>query len=456
MEVAVCGAGRALSACSTPDYMEQIHDSAMEKVDVLLGLQWGDEGKGKIVDVLTPAYDLIARFQGGPNAGHTLEFEGNKYILRSIPSGIFQGDKVNVIGSGVVLDPILFREEAESLSRSGHDLKGRLVISRKAHLILPTHRLIDAAQEAMKGDAKVGTTGKGIGPTYTDKVARTGLRVGDIEHDFARKYQEARQRHLTLLRAYDYPTEGLETLERTWLESIEYLRQYTLVDSELYLSHALHEGRRVLAEGAQGSMLDIDFGSYPFVTSSNTIAAGCCTGLGIAPRSIGEVYGIFKAYCTRVGSGPFPTELENETGEQLCTLGHEFGSVTGRRRRCGWLDLVALRYTIMLSGVTRLIMMKSDVLDTFDTIRVCTRYRIGDVETEEMPYELTGDIEPLYEELPGWRCDTSRLRSVVEFPQELRDYIDFIEHSVGVPIAIASVGPDREQTITLRPTLLPH
>ena len=428
----------------------------MEKVDVLLGLQWGDEGKGKIVDVLTPAYDLIARFQGGPNAGHTLEFEGNKYILRSIPSGIFQGDKVNVIGSGVVLDPILFREEAESLSRSGHDLKGRLVISRKAHLILPTHRLIDAAQEAMKGDAKVGTTGKGIGPTYTDKVARTGLRVGDIEHDFARKYQEARQRHLTLLRAYDYPTEGLETLERTWLESIEYLRQYTLVDSELYLSHALHEGRRVLAEGAQGSMLDIDFGSYPFVTSSNTIAAGCCTGLGVAPRSIGEVYGIFKAYCTRVGSGPFPTELEDETGEQLCTLGHEFGSVTGRRRRCGWLDLVALRYTIMLSGVTRLIMMKSDVLDTFDTIRVCTRYRIGEVETEEMPYELTGDIEPLYEELPGWRCDTSRLRSVVEFPQELRDYIDFIERSVGVPIAIASVGPDREQTITLRPTLLPH
>ena len=456
MEVAVCGAGRAPSACSTPDYMEQIHDSAMEKVDVLLGLQWGDEGKGKIVDVLTPAYDLIARFQGGPNAGHTLEFEGNKYILRSIPSGIFQGDKVNVIGSGVVLDPILFREEAESLSRSGHDLKGRLVISRKAHLILPTHRLIDAAQEAMKGDAKVGTTGKGIGPTYTDKVARTGLRVGDIEHDFARKYQEARQRHLTLLRAYDYPTEGLETLERTWLESIEYLRQYTLVDSELYLSHALHEGRRVLAEGAQGSMLDIDFGSYPFVTSSNTIAAGCCTGLGVAPRSIGEVYGIFKAYCTRVGSGPFPTELEDETGEQLCNLGHEFGSVTGRRRRCGWLDLVALRYTIMLSGVTRLIMMKSDVLDTFDTIRVCTRYRIGDVETEEMPYELTGDIEPLYEELPGWRCDTSRLRSVVEFPQELRDYIDFIERSVGVPIAIASVGPDREQTITLRPTLLPH
>ena len=426
------------------------------KVDVLLGLQWGDEGKGKIVDVLTPAYDLIARFQGGPNAGHTLEFEGNKYILRSIPSGIFQGDKVNVIGSGVVLDPILFREEAESLSRSGHDLKGRLVISRKAHLILPTHRLIDAAQEAMKGDAKVGTTGKGIGPTYTDKVARTGLRVGDTEHDFPKKYQEAKQRHLTLLRAYDYPTDGLEALEREWLEAIEYLRQYAFVDSEQYLGRALREGRRVLAEGAQGSMLDIDFGSYPFVTSSNTIAAGCCTGLGIAPRSIGEVYGIFKAYCTRVGSGPFPTELEDETGERLCTLGHEFGSVTGRRRRCGWLDLVALRYTIMLSGVTRLIMMKSDVLDTFETIRVCTRYRIHGTETEDLPYELAGDVEPIYEELPGWRCDTSRMTSAEEFPQELRDYIAFIERSVGVPIAVVSVGPDREQTITLHPTLLPH
>ena len=428
----------------------------MEKVDVLLGLQWGDEGKGKIVDVLTPAYDLIARFQGGPNAGHTLEFEGNKYILRSIPSGIFQGDKVNVIGSGVVLDPILFREEAESLSRSGHDLKGRLVISRKAHLILPTHRLIDAAQEAMKGDAKVGTTGKGIGPTYTDKVARTGLRVGDTEHDFPKKYQEAKQRHLTLLRAYNYPTDGLEALEREWLEAIEYLRQYSFVDSEQYLGRALREGRRVLAEGAQGSMLDIDFGSYPFVTSSNTIAAGCCTGLGIAPRSIGEVYGIFKAYCTRVGSGPFPTELEDETGERLCTLGHEFGSVTGRRRRCGWLDLVALRYTIMLSGVTRLIMMKSDVLDTFDTIRICTRYRIHGTETEDLPYELAGDVEPIYEELPGWRCDTSRMTSAEEFPQELHDYIAFIEQAVGVPIAVVSVGPDREQTITLHPTLLPH
>lgn len=428
----------------------------MEKVDVLLGLQWGDEGKGKIVDVLTPAYDLIARFQGGPNAGHTLEFEGNKYILRSIPSGIFQGDKVNVIGSGVVLDPILFREEAESLSRSGHDLKGRLVISRKAHLILPTHRLIDAAQEAMKGDAKVGTTGKGIGPTYTDKVARTGLRVGDTEHDFSKKYQEAKQRHLTLLRAYDYPTDGLEALEREWLDAIEYLRQYSFVDSEQYLDRALREGRRVLAEGAQGSMLDIDFGSYPFVTSSNTIAAGCCTGLGIAPRSIGEVYGIFKAYCTRVGSGPFPTELEDETGERLCSLGHEFGSVTGRRRRCGWLDLVALRYTIMLSGVTRLIMMKSDVLDTFETIRVCTRYRIRGTETEDLPYELGADVEPIYEELPGWRCDTSRMTSAEEFPQELRDYIAFIERAVGVPIAVVSVGPDREQTITLHPTLLPH
>ena len=308
----------------------------------------------------------------------------------------------------------------------------------------------------MKGDAKVGTTGKGIGPTYTDKVARTGLRVGDTEHDFPKKYQEAKQRHLTLLRAYDYPTDGLEALEREWLEAIEYLRQYSFVDSEQYLGRALREGRRVLAEGAQGSMLDIDFGSYPFVTSSNTIAAGCCTGLGIAPRSIGEVYGIFKAYCTRVGSGPFPTELEDETGERLCTLGHEFGSVTGRRRRCGWLDLVALRYTIMLSGVTRLIMMKSDVLDTFETIRICTRYRIHGTETEDLPYELAGDVEPIYEELPGWRCDTSRMTSAEEFPQELRDYIAFIERAVGVPIAVVSVGPDREQTITLHPTLLPH
>ncbi len=427
----------------------------MQHVDVLLGLQWGDEGKGKIVDVLTPSYDLIARFQGGPNAGHTLEFEGAKYILRSIPSGIFQGDKVNVIGNGVVLDPILFADEALSLSKSGHDLRKRLVLSRKAHLILPTHRFIDAAQEAAKGDSKVGTTGKGIGPTYTDKVSRTGLRIGDIEHNFLAKYEQAKQRHLTLLEAYNYPVTGLEELEKQWFAGIEYLKEFTFVDSETYINDALRTDHRVLAEGAQGSLLDIDFGSYPFVTSSNTISAGCCTGLGVAPRSIGEVYGIFKAYCTRVGAGPFPTELFDETGEKLCSLGHEFGSVTGRRRRCGWLDLVALRYTVMLNGVTRLIMMKSDVLDTFESIRICTAYEVHGEQTKSFPYELNESVRPVYTELKGWQCDTSKLTSSAEFPQELRDYIAFIEQEIGVPIAIVSVGPDREQTIMLRPELLP-
>lgn len=427
----------------------------MQHVDVLLGLQWGDEGKGKIVDVLTPSYDMIARFQGGPNAGHTLEFEGAKYILRSIPSGIFQGDKINVIGNGVVLDPILFAQEARELSKSGHDLRQRLVLSRKAHLILPTHRFIDAAQEAAKGDAKVGTTGKGIGPTYTDKVSRTGLRVGDIEHDFQAKYEAAKARHLTLLAAYGYPVEGLEALEQQWMEGISYLKEFTFVDSEAYINEALRSDRRVLAEGAQGSLLDIDFGSYPFVTSSNTISAGCCTGLGVAPRAIGEVYGIFKAYCTRVGSGPFPTELFDETGEKLCSLGHEFGSVTGRRRRCGWLDLVALRYTVMLNGVTRLIMMKSDVLDTFETIQVCTHYEQDGVKTQHFPYELSDSVRPVYTPLKGWQCDTSKLTCAEDFPQELRDYIAFIEQEIGVPVAVVSVGPDREQTITLHPELLP-
>ena len=346
----------------------------MQQVDVLLGLQWGDEGKGKIVDVLTPRYDVIARFQGGPNAGHTLEFDGAKYVLRSIPSGIFQGNKLNIIGNGVVLDPILFVEEAEGLSKSGHKLKERLVLSRKAHLIMPTHRLLDAANEVAKGDAKVGTTGKGIGPTYTDKVSRYGLRIGDIEHNFRAKYEAAKARHLQILEAMAYPTEGLEELEAKWLEAIEALKAFTFVDSEQLINRQLQAGKRILAEGAQGSLLDIDFGSYPFVTSSNTVCAGCCTGLGVAPRSIGEVYGIFKAYCTRVGSGPFPTELFDETGDKLCALGHEFGSVTGRKRRCGWLDLVALRYTVMLNGVTKLIMMKSDVMDTFPEVKVCVGY----------------------------------------------------------------------------------
>lgn len=431
------------------------HDTIMKKVDVLLGLQWGDEGKGKIVDVLTPAYDLIARFQGGPNAGHTLEFEGEKYILRSIPSGIFQGDKVNVIGNGVVLDPILFAEEARALSRSGHDLRKRLLISRKAHLILPTHRYIDAAQEAAKGGAKIGTTGKGIGPTYTDKVGRTGLRVGDLELNFQERYQAAKERHLTLLQAWGYPVEGLQELEAQWMEGLRYLQEFTLIDSEHYINQSLAEDHRVLAEGAQGSLLDIDFGSYPFVTSSNTISAGCCTGLGVAPRQIGEVYGIFKAYCTRVGSGPFPTELFDEVGEQLCSLGHEFGSVTGRRRRCGWLDLVALRYTVMLSGATRLIMMKSDVLDSFETIKVCTDYELGGQLTRNLPYELNDAVKPHYREFRGWKTDTSKLTRYEDFPQELKDYIAFIEEQIGVPVAVVSVGPDRAQTITLHPELLP-
>lgn len=421
----------------------------MNKVDVLLGLQWGDEGKGKIVDVLTPHYDIIARFQGGPNAGHTLEFGGEKYVLRSIPSGIFQGDKLNVIGNGVVLDPILFIDEAQALARSGHDLRSRLVLSRKAHLILPTHRLLDAANEVAKGDAKVGTTGKGIGPTYTDKVGRYGLRIGDIEHDFVAKYQEAKARHVAMLNAMNFPLGNLEELEKQWLTAIEQLRTYTFVDSEFLINNGLAEGKRVLAEGAQGSLLDIDFGSYPFVTSSNTICAGCCTGLGIAPRSVGDVYGIFKAYCTRVGAGPFPTELFDEIGETLCRLGQEFGSVTGRKRRCGWLDLVALRYTVMLNGVTKLIMMKSDVMDTFEEIKVCVGYEREGRISRNFPYELSEAYTPVYKTFAGWQTDSTAFRSADDFPEALRAYIAFIEQELGVPIAIVSVGPDREQTIQL-------
>ena len=377
------------------------------KVDVLLGLQWGDEGKGKVVDVLTPRYDVVARFQGGPNAGHTLEFEGQKYVLRSIPSGIFQGDKVNIIGNGVVLDPALFKAEAEALSASGHDLKKKLHISKKAHLILPTHRFLDAAYEAAKGDAKVGTTGKGIGPTYTDKVSRNGVRVGDILHDFENKYAKAKVRHEEILKSLNFSYD-LTEVEKEWMEGIEYLKQFKLIDSEHEINQYLDNEKSILAEGAQGTMLDIDFGSYPFVTSSNTVCAGACTGLGVAPRRIGEVYGIFKAYCTRVGSGPFPTELNNETGEKLCDLGHEFGSVTGRRRRCGWVDLVALKYAIMINGVTQLIMMKSDVLDTFDTIQACVAYELNGEEVDYFPYDITEGVKPVYAELPGWKCDMTR------------------------------------------------
>ncbi len=415
------------------------------KVDVLLGLQWGDEGKGKVVDVLTPQYDVVARFQGGPNAGHTLEFGGERYILRSIPSGIFQGGKTNIIGNGVVIDPLLFKEEAEALALHGHDLKQQLFISKKAHLIMPTHRILDQANESAKGTGKIGTTGRGIGPTYTDKISRNGLRVGDLLENFDEKYSAAKRRHENMLRAMNFGY-NLVDIERPWLEALEYLKGFRLIDSEHVVNDFLREGCSVLAEGAQGTMLDIDFGSYPFVTSSNTICAGCCTGLGVSPRNIGEVYGIFKAYCTRVGSGPFPTELHDETGEAMCERGHEFGSVTGRRRRCGWIDLVALRYAVMINGVTQLIMMKSDVLDTFKTIKACVAYRQNGEETDRFPYDASG-AEPIYAELPGWQTDMSGMKSEDEFPEEFNAYLTFLEDELGVPIKIVSVGPDREQTI---------
>ena len=419
----------------------------MGRVDVLLGLQWGDEGKGKIVDVLTPRYDMVARFQGGPNAGHTLEFAGEKYVLRSVPSGIFQGDKINIIGNGVVLDPVLFREEVESLLCSGHPLKDRLVISRKAHLILPTHRLLDAAGEKALGAQKVGTTGKGIGPTYTDKVSRHGVRVGDIEGDFATSYKRAKERHLGMLQGMGVEVPDLTQAEADFFAAVEYLRQFRFVDSEFVINNTLKSGKNILAEGAQGSMLDIDFGSYPFVTSSNTICAGSCVGMGVSPRAIGDVYGIFKAYCTRVGAGPFPTELFDEDGRQMAERGREFGAVTGRPRRCGWIDLVALRYTIMLNGVTKLIMMKSDVLDTFATIKACRAYRINGVETRDFPYSIEQDIEPIYDEVPGWQCDLTAFDREEQLPKAFLDYVAYLERELEVPIAILSVGPDRKQTI---------
>jgi adenylosuccinate synthase len=416
------------------------------KVDTLLGLQWGDEGKGKIVDVLTPDYDIVARFQGGPNAGHTLEFEGQKYVLRSVPSGIFQGGKINIIGNGVVLDPALFKLEVEALEASGHDLSDRLYISRKAHLILPTHRLLDLAYETQKGTGKIGTTGKGIGPTYTDKVSRNGLRIGDIEHNFEVKYKQAIARHEEILKQLHFEYD-LAALEKDWFAGIENIKRFQLIDSDHYINKALNEGKKVLAEGAQGTMLDIDFGSYPFVTSSNTVCAGACTGLGVAPSKIGEVYGIFKAYCTRVGSGPFPTELFDESGQKIRDLGFEYGSVTGRPRRCGWIDLVALRYAIMIDGVTHLIMMKSDVLDTFDTIKACVAYNIDGTETEEFPFEINDSVQPVFVELPGWKTDMTKMQSEDEFPEEFNAYLSFLEEALGVNIKIVSVGPDREQTI---------
>ena len=418
----------------------------MKKVDVILGLQWGDEGKGKVVDVLTPHYQVVARFQGGPNAGHTLEFNGEKYVLRSIPSGIFQGDKVNVIGNGVVLDPILFKEEAEALARSGHDLTERLYISKKAHLILPTHRVLDAAFEAAKGSSKIGTTGKGIGPTYTDKISRNGVRVGDIFLDFKKIYEVAKARHENILESLGYNYD-IDELERQWFEGIEYLKKFRIIDSEHEINRFLAEDKAILAEGAQGTLLDVDFGSYPFVTSSNTICAGACTGLGIGPNRIGEVYGIFKAYCTRVGSGPFPTELFDETGEALCRLGHEFGAVTGRKRRCGWLDMVALKYAIMVDGVTKLIMMKADVMNDFDTIKVAEAYEIDGRRVTEFPYDIQDDVKRVYREFKGWKTDLKQVRRYEDFPAEFKTYVEYIERETGVPVAIISVGPDRDETI---------
>ena len=420
------------------------------KVDVLLGLQWGDEGKGKVVDVLTPRYDVVARFQGGPNAGHTLEFEGEKYVLRSIPSGIFQGGKVNIIGNGVVLAPDLFMGEAKELEKSGHPLKQRLRISKKAHLIMPTHRILDRAYEAAKGKNRVGTTGKGIGPTYTDKISRNGLRVGDILCDFDRKYAEHKERHMKMLAALGWTDfEGFEDTEKLWMEGIEYMKEFEFVDSEHVINHLLRDGKNILCEGAQGTMLDVDFGSYPFVTSSNTICAGACTGLGIGPNKVGNVYGIMKAYCTRVGAGPFPTELFDETGKKIRDLGHEYGAVTGRERRCGWIDLVQLRYSVMVDGVTELIMMKSDVLDTFETIKACVAYELPDgSQTQDFPYEID-DVKPIYKEFRGWKKDMTHCRSAAEFPQEFREYVAFLEEYLETKIGIISIGPDREQTIVL-------
>lgn len=420
------------------------------KVDVLLGLQWGDEGKGKIVDVLTPEYDVIARFQGGPNAGHTLEFDGIKHVLHTIPSGVFRPDTLNVVGNGVVIDPIIFKKEIDALVALGVDVAASLAISRKAHLILPTHRLLDAASEAAKGKAKIGSTLKGIGPTYMDKTGRNGLRVGDLESPhFEERYHALRDKHVGMLAQFDGFEYALDDAE--WLSAVDFLRSLKLIDSEHELNDALKAGKRILAEGAQGTMLDIDFGTYPFVTSSNTISAGACTGLGIAPNRVGEVIGIFKAYCTRVGSGPFPTELLNEVGEKMRAEGHEFGATTGRPRRCGWLDLPQLRYAVDVNGATQLSMMKADVLGCFDEIHVCTHYMHRGEKIDHLPFGIEPDeVEPVYTTLPGWPGDLTGIRALDEVPQTLLDYVAFIEEAVGVPVTVLSVGPDREQTLTLK------
>ena len=419
-------------------------------VDLLLGLQWGDEGKGKIVDVLTSSYDIIARFQGGPNAGHTLEFEGNKHVLHTIPSGIFHPKAVNLIGNGVVIDPVIFMQEIENLAPYHINFDEKLLISKKAHLILPTHRLLDAASEASKGKAKIGSTLKGIGPTYMDKTGRNGIRVGDIfASNWDEKFQKLTNKHLEILKNFDAIIEyNLEEMESEFLKSIDALRKFKIVDSENYLHQAQKADKKILAEGAQGSLLDVDFGTYPFVTSSTTTAAGACTGLGVAPNKIKDVFGIFKAYTTRVGSGPFPTELFDEDGETMGRVGNEFGATTGRSRRCGWLDLVALKYAIKINGVTQLMMMKGDVLSGFDKIKVCTAYQTKEGVQDYLPYDISSDdIQPLYEELNGWEEDLTQLNEVTQFPKNFLDYIDYLEKALETPIKIVSVGPDRAQTI---------
>ncbi len=426
------------------------------KIDVLLGLQWGDEGKGKIVDVLTPKYDIIARFQGGPNAGHTIEFDNKKFVLHTIPSGIFNPDTINVIGNGVIIDPFILKKEIDRLNESDIGVSENLLVSRKAHLIIPTHRLLDAVYEEAKGKDKIGSTLKGIGPCYTDKVSRNGLRVGDIEqNNFKERYNNAKQRHIRIIEQYNSEYENIKIdgqvfadYERSWHEALKTLDSLKKINSEYYLNQQLDAGKKILAEGAQGTLLDIDFGSYPFVTSSNTTTAGVCTGLGIAPKNIGKVFGIFKAYCTRVGSGPFPTELFDNDGEILRKVGNEFGSTTGRPRRCGWLDLPALKYSIMLNGVTELMMMKADVMNQFKKIKIATGYTYNNIETSELPFDDNdGNVKPLYTEVNGWGSDISIASTYYDFPCDLKNYVKYIEDAVGVPIKLVSFGPDRKDTI---------
>ncbi len=419
----------------------------MGKIDILLGLQWGDEGKGKIVDALTPDYDIITRFQGGPNAGHTLEFENEKYILHTIPSGIFRDGKINIIANGLVIDPSIFRKEIQSLKMQEEELTKKIIISGKAHLILPTHRLLDAAYEDSMGDSKIGSTRKGIGPAYTDKTSRSGLRTGEIlKDDFMGKYNTHKERHLKILSNYDLDYD-LEKDEKEWFEGIELLKKFRIINTEYFINNQLREGKKILAEGAQGTMLDLDFGSYPFVTSSSTISAGACSGMGISPRTIGNIYGIFKAYCTRVGSGPFPTELNNDRGKELQDKGHEYGATTGRPRRCGWLDLPALKYSCMINGVTSLIMTKADVLSGFDTIKICTEYRINGSISQELPHDISADIEPVFIEMQGWDEDITGIHNYNELPDALKEYIRYIENETGTAVDIVSVGPDRSETI---------